>query len=122
MSIATACPAAPNPRRRKPVPAWNKIFLAMLPQIVAHARVCFRHLRGEARQDAIQETMANALVAFVGLVGRGKMSIAYPTVLARYAVAQINDGRHRQVAGSDFDRRGGAETHQMAVGPGGAGG
>ena len=53
----------------------------------------FRHLRGEARQDAIQETIANALVAFVALVRRGKMSLAYPTVLARYAVAQIKDGR-----------------------------
>ena len=65
----------------------------MLPQIVTHAKYAFRHLRGEARQDAIQETIANALVAFVALVRRGKMSIAYPTVLARYAIAQINDGR-----------------------------
>jgi DNA-binding CsgD family transcriptional regulator len=64
-----------------------------LPQIVQHAKFAFRHLRGEARQDAIQETVANALVAFVALVRRGKMAIAYPTVLARYAVAQINDGR-----------------------------
>jgi hypothetical protein len=64
-----------------------------LPQIVQHAKFAFRHLRGEARQEAIQETVANALVAFVALVRRGKMSIAYPTVLARYAVAQIKDGR-----------------------------
>ena len=83
--IAAACPA--------PRPRWQRVFLALLPQIVAHAKFAFRHLRGEARQDAIQETIANALVAFVALVRRGKMSIAYPTVLARYAVAQINDGR-----------------------------
>jgi hypothetical protein len=79
---------APAPRRR-----WHRQFLALLPQIVQHAKFGFRHLRGEARQDAIQETIANALVAFVALVRRGKMSIAYPTVLARYAVAQIKDGR-----------------------------
>jgi hypothetical protein len=79
---------APAPRRR-----WHRQFLALLPQIVQHAKFAFRHLRGEARQDAIQETIANALVAFVALVRRGKMSIAYPTVLARYAVAQIKDGR-----------------------------
>ena len=85
--IATACPA-PAPR-----PRWHRVFLALLPQIVQHAKFAFRHLRGEARQDAIQETVANALVAFVALVRRGKMAIAYPTVLARYAVAQINDGR-----------------------------
>ncbi len=83
--IAAACPA--------PRPRWHRVFLALLPQIVQHAKFAFRHLRGEARQDAIQETVANALVAFVALVRRGKMSIAYPTVLARYAVAQIKDGR-----------------------------
>ena len=82
---AAACPA--------PRPRWHRPFLALLPQIVRHAKFAFRHLRGEARQDAIQETVANALVAFVALVRRGKMAIAYPTVLARYAVAQINDGR-----------------------------
>ena len=82
---AAACPA--------PRPRWHRPFLALLPQIVRHAKFAFRHLRGEARQDAIQETIANALVAFVALVRRGKMSLAYPTVLARYAVAQINDGR-----------------------------
>ena len=83
--IAFACPA--------PRPRWHRVFLALLPQIVQHAKFAFRHLRGEARQDAIQETIANVLVAFVNLVRRGKMSIAYPTVLAKYAVAQINDGR-----------------------------
>jgi len=41
----------------------------------------------------IQETIANAFVAFRALVRRGKMELAYPSVLARYAVAQINDGR-----------------------------
>lgn len=58
----------------------------MLPAIVHHAKFAGRRLRGEARQDFIQETIANALVAFVALV-RGKMSIAYPSVLAKYATA-----------------------------------
>jgi hypothetical protein len=84
---------APIKKCRSMHPRWHKAFLVMLPAIVIHAKIAFRHLRGEARQDAIQETIANALVAFVGLVCRGKMSIAYPTVLAKYAVAQINDGR-----------------------------
>ncbi len=83
--IAAACPA--------PRPRWHKPFLSMLPQIISHAKFSFRHLHGEARQDAIQETIANALVAFVALVRRGKMAIAYPSVLARYAAAQVNDGR-----------------------------
>jgi hypothetical protein len=48
----------------------------MLPTIVIHAKIAFRHLRGEARTEAIEETIADALVAFVGPVRRGKMSIA----------------------------------------------
>ena len=74
-------------------PRWHKVFLAILPRIVNHARVAFRHLKGEARQDAIQEVVANSLVAFVALVRRGKMSLAYPTPLAKFAVAQYADGR-----------------------------
>jgi hypothetical protein len=81
--IAAACPA----------PDWHRVFLSFLPKIVRHAKLAFRHLRGQDYQDAIQETVANALVAFVRLVHRGKMNLAYPTVLAKYAVAQINDGR-----------------------------
>ena len=65
----------------------------MLPAIVQRARFAFRDVRGQDRQDLVQEVVANALVAFVALVRRGKMAIAYPSVLARYAVAQINDGR-----------------------------
>ena len=84
-SVAAACPA--------PRPRWHRVFLSMVPQIVAHAKFAFRRLHGEARQDAIQETIANALVAFVALVRRGRMSLAYPSVLAKYATAQIADGR-----------------------------
>jgi len=74
-------------------PRWHRVFCRMIPQIVYHARFAFRRLRGQDYQDAIQETLANALVAFVALVRRGKMKLAYPTVLAKYAAAQIKDGR-----------------------------
>ena len=87
--IASACPASPAPRPRR----WHKVFLAMLPAIVKHARFAFRDVRGQDRQDLVQEVIANALVAFVALVRRGKMSIAYPSVLSKYAVRQIKDGR-----------------------------
>ena len=42
--------------------------------------LAFRHLRAEAQEDAIAEVVASTLVAFVGLVERGKMSSAYATV------------------------------------------
>jgi hypothetical protein len=72
---------------------WHAQFLSMLPRLRAHAAIAFRHLKPEAREEAIQEAVANALVAFVRLVQLKKADLAYPTVLARYAVAQIHDGR-----------------------------
>jgi hypothetical protein len=81
--VAAACPS----------PRWHKAFLAMLPAIVTHAQVAFRNLRPEARAEAVQEVVCNALKAFVQLVQLKKTNLAYPTVLARYGVAQYNDGR-----------------------------
>ena len=65
----------------------------MLPKIVSYARIAFRHLGPEARQEALQNVVANTWAAFVGLARRGKLDLAYPTVLARYAVAQVREGR-----------------------------
>ena len=39
------CTAYSSPAPRGP--RWHKVFLAMLPKIVNHARVAFRHLKGE---------------------------------------------------------------------------
>jgi len=89
MSTATASPAAPGPRRRR----WHKKFEAMIPAIVKYARFAFRHVRGQDRQDLIQETIANAMVAFRRLVRRGRESVAHASVLAKYAIRQIKDGR-----------------------------
>lgn len=86
--------AARKPSRcKKSRPVWHDGFLAMVPTIRRSARVAFRHLGEEAQEDAIAETVANALVAYVRLFEQGKIDLAYPTVLARYAIAQINSGR-----------------------------
>ena len=89
MSTATTSPASPGPRRRR----WHKKFEAMIPAIVKYARFAFRHVRGQDRQDLIQETIANAMVAFRRLVRRGKENVAHASVLAKYAIRQIRDGR-----------------------------
>ena len=47
----------------------------------------------EAGVDAVQEVIANAAVANVRLVELEKTALAYPTVLARYGIAQVRDGR-----------------------------
>jgi len=84
---------APIKKSRPKNPIWHAGFLAMLPAIGRHARIAFRHLGPEGREDAVEEVIANALVAYVRLVKRGKADLAYPTVLARYAVAQVIAGR-----------------------------
>lgn len=80
------------PVKHFPAPSWHR-FLSMLPQIRNYAAGRFRHLKPEAQEEAIQETIANALVAFARLAELGKIDLAYPTVLARFAVAQIRSGR-----------------------------
>ena len=77
VSIAAACPA----------PRWHRRFMQLLPAIVRTARYSLRHLHGEALQDALQEVIANSLVTFIALVRRGKMDLAYGSVLGRLAAA-----------------------------------
>ena len=79
--------------RRKSQPAWHAPFLAMLPTIKTHAKIAFRHLDPEAREEAVQEAVCNACCAVARLAELGKLDLAYPSVLARYAVAQVKDGR-----------------------------
>ena len=68
-------------------------FLAMLPQIRRQALIAFRKFSSEAREELIQEVIANSYRTFVLLVRRGKESVAYATPLAQYAIRQVNDGR-----------------------------
>ncbi len=79
--------------RRKPVPKWHTAFLRLLPRITRYARVAFAKLPAERREDLVQEAVANATVAYVRLFERGKTKVAFASVLARYAVAQVRDGR-----------------------------
>jgi hypothetical protein len=81
---------------RRPQPAataWHAGFLAMLPTIRLHARIAFRYLDPQAREEAVQEVVCNAMLAYLRLLHRGKVDLAYPSVLARYGVAQTRDGR-----------------------------
>lgn len=82
-----------KPSRRSSTAVWHAKFQAMLPVIVTHARISFRHFRPEAREEAIQEVVCNACAATARLAELGKLDLAYPTVLARYGVAQFRDGR-----------------------------
>jgi hypothetical protein len=75
------------------VPTWHCRFLGMMPTIRRTAEISFRKLRPEVSQDLVEEVVANALAAYVRLVERGKEDAAFPSALARYAVAQVRQGR-----------------------------
>lgn len=94
-----------GPRRRKPAscrhkpaschrkPAWHKRLLAMLPTVRRNARIAFRGLDADSRDDAVAEVIANVTVAFARLVALGKTHLAFPTVLAHFGISQFRDGR-----------------------------
>jgi hypothetical protein len=47
----------------------------------------------EAREEAVQDVVCNAMLAYIRLFEKGKVDLAYPTVLARYGIAQHRCGR-----------------------------
>jgi hypothetical protein len=80
-------------RRKENPPAWHAAFEQMMPVIEKHARIAFRQLDPEAREEAFQETACNACQAYARLVELGKTDLAYASVLARYGVSQVREGR-----------------------------
>lgn len=114
--------AIKNRAKRVSPPAWHKPFLAMVPTIVQYARRAFRDASAELREDLIQEVIANCLVAYVRLIERGKEDLAYPTVLAMFAIRQIKDGRRvgkriniRDVYDQHAQIKGGYQLHHLGA-------
>jgi DNA-directed RNA polymerase specialized sigma24 family protein len=87
--ITVAQPVSPSQRH----PTWQPGFMALLPDMMRHAGQAFRCFGAEARNEAIQEVLVSALLAYVRLHQRGMQDVAYAGVLTRYAVAQYFDGR-----------------------------
>ena len=82
-----------NDPRRKTVPAWHAKLLAMLPTIIRYAKRAFRNYDPETRQEAVQNVVANTTAAVAGLAKRGKLDLAYPTVLAKFGIRRTLDNR-----------------------------
>ena len=68
-------------------------FLRLLSSIRRNAYHAFRRMDPDARDEAIQEVIANAFAAYQSLVKRGKTQVIAPGPLARYAIAQTRAGR-----------------------------
>ena len=72
---------------------WQQGFLALLPAIKRQVRYAFRRLPCLERGEAIQDAIANAMVAYRRLVQLGKQSLAYATPLSQFAIKQVRAGR-----------------------------
>jgi hypothetical protein len=68
-------------------------FLAILPAIRTQAKLAFRGVAPEAKEEFVAEVVANAFCAYQRLVERGKEDVAHPTPLAWYAIKQVRSGR-----------------------------
>ena len=79
-----------RPGKCFPVPRWHAQFLSMLPTIRDHAAATFKHLNFEAREEAIQEAIANAVVVYARLVQLKKVDLGRSTTRLEVA-APLND-------------------------------
>jgi hypothetical protein len=68
-------------------------FVLLIPLIRDHARFSFRKKRPEEKAELVEECLANAFRTFARLQELGKEDLIYPTVLAKFAVKQVRDGR-----------------------------
>jgi len=72
---------------------WHAKLLEMLPAIRRRASLAFWGFPRQTREDLIEEVVANAVVAVKSLYDKGKLDLAYPSVLASFAIRQVRDGR-----------------------------
>jgi RNA polymerase sigma factor (sigma-70 family) len=77
---------------------YSEAFLEFLPDILRYARPAARGLNDDAREEFIQEVVCNCWVTYKGLCRGGNVKLAYPTVLARFAIMHARSGR--RVGGS----------------------
>ena len=111
---------APHPAHGpgKRVRALHASFLAILPRIETHARICFRHLGcPQGRDDAVAETVALAWQSYLRLVERGKDPAAFVSRFADYAARAVRRGRRvcGQEAGQEVLSPRAQARHDFAV-------
>jgi hypothetical protein len=74
--------------------SWQQSFLRVLPAVETHAKIRFRRLGAQRREEAIQETIATACVNYQLAAVQGKLNIIRPGSLADFAVKHVRAGRH----------------------------
>jgi hypothetical protein len=83
--MATSVPSAGDPLAAR--------FLVVLPRIELHARIYFRFLPPDRKEEAVAETVALAWCWFVRLSQRGKDVILFVSALASFAARAVLSGR-----------------------------
>ena len=81
-------------RIARPTAAIQHAYVAIMPRIVNHARITFRHMVcNDSRENAIAETVALTWMWFVRLIEQGKQPQEFVSVLAAYATKAVKSGR-----------------------------
>jgi hypothetical protein len=91
----------------------NERFVKMIPLIRHQARLAFRRMRSEARDELVEEVVANAYCRFARLVRTGRANLGFATPLADYGIRQAIAGRR---VGSKFNNRDIASPAAKALG------
>jgi hypothetical protein len=76
-----------------PVDSLGARFLMMLPRVELHARIYFRFLPHDRKEEAVAETVALAWRWFLRLVERGKDATQFVSALASFAARAVLSGR-----------------------------
>ncbi len=84
---------AKSPKRKTGSRWRNDKFVSMLPEIRKQANFAFRRLPLEAREELIQEVVAQAYSLFLRLCQRRKLALVYATPLAQFAIKKVRAGR-----------------------------
>jgi hypothetical protein len=87
--MLAVCESQPNSSSQ----ANQQAFLKMLPTICRAVRISFGKIGAEALDELTSEVVAGAYVLFTSLAKRGRLDLALPTPLAKYAIAQVRTGR-----------------------------
>jgi len=73
---------------------WQQGFLKLLPAVETHARIRFRKLHADDREERVQEAIAAACLNFQLAAVQGKLNVVRPGPLADFAVRHVRTGRH----------------------------
>ena len=113
---APLCPQGPG----QGAGALHAAFVALLPRIERHARICFRQLGcPQGRDDAVAEAVALAWRSYLRLVERGKDPAQFVSRFAGYAARAVRRGRRvcGQEAGQEVLSPRAQARHSFAVLP-----